>query len=132
MAHFVPDVFRDMHDSPLPPQGHRTSICLPFPNFTFYVSYLCYLFNCLPCMADTIWRKVMRLNVVTNNADEVLEALNYAFRSNVYGVRAYLANRPAKGIVEFDIVSDEPTCISVENLREILPFLRDDEIRIRV
>lgn len=74
----------------------------------------------------------MRLNIVTKDPDSVLDALNYAFRSNAYGVRAYLANRPAKGIVEFDIVSDEPACISVENLREILPFLREDEIRIRV
>ena len=74
----------------------------------------------------------MRLNIVTEDAARVLGALNYAFRLNSYGVRAYLANRPAKGIVEFDIVSDEPACLSVENLREILPFLKEDEIRIRV
>ena len=74
----------------------------------------------------------MRLNIVTDNENEVLESLNYAFRNNVYGVRAYLANRPAKGIVEFDICSDEPACIPIGLLREILPFLGEDEIRIRV
>lgn len=132
MMRYTRGFIRDLLISPLPLSGHRTSVPNEIPNFTFYVSYLRFLFNRLPRMADTIWRKVMRLNVVTDNVDEVLDALNYAFRNNVYGVRAYLANRPADDIIEIDICSDEPACIPISLLREILPFLRDDEIRIRV
>jgi hypothetical protein len=72
----------------------------------------------------------MRLNIVTDDTFCVHDALIKAFNNSTHGVRVYLANRPAKGIVEFDFVSSEPCCISLESIREALPFIEDYNIRI--
>lgn len=74
----------------------------------------------------------MRLNIVCNNAAEVVDALNYAFTPSAHGVRAYLANRPAKDIIEIDIVSDVPCCLSIESIKEALPFIAEWNIRVNV
>lgn len=72
----------------------------------------------------------MRLNIVTDDAIHVHDALIMAFHNSTHGVRVYLANRPAKGIVEYDFVCSEPCCISLESIREALPFIEDFNIRI--
>ena len=72
----------------------------------------------------------MRLNIVTDDAFGVHDELIKAFHNSIHGVRVYLANRPAEGIVEFDFVSDEPCCITLESIREALPCIRDFDIRI--
>lgn len=72
----------------------------------------------------------MRLNIVTDDAIRVHDALIQAFQHSTQGVKVYLANRPAKGIVEYDVVSDEPACISLESIREALPFKNEWDIRI--
>ena len=72
----------------------------------------------------------MRLNIVTNDAIKVHDALIRAFQNSENGIKVYLANRPAKGIVEYDFISSEPACISLENVKEALPFIHDWDIRI--
>lgn len=71
-----------------------------------------------------------RLNVVTDNEYYVHDCLLKAFLDSVHGVRVYLANRPAHGIVEFDFIADELCCISLEAIKEALPFIPDYNIRI--
>lgn len=74
----------------------------------------------------------MRLNIVTNDALRVHDALIDLCENSAQGIKVYLANRPAKGIVEYDFVSSEPACISLENIREALPFIHEWDIRIIV
>ena len=72
----------------------------------------------------------MRINVVTEHDTYVHDCLIKAFHNSVHGVRVYLANRPAKGIVEFDFVADDICCISLESIKEALPFIDDYNIRL--
>ena len=72
----------------------------------------------------------MRLNIVTNHEDYVMDCLVHAFANTEHGVRPYLANRPAKGIIEVDFVADDICCISLESVKEALPFLSDYDIRL--
>lgn len=74
----------------------------------------------------------MRLNIVTDDTFCVHDALIKAFNNSTHGVRVYLANRPAKGIVEFDFVSSEPCCIPLESIKAALPFIPENDIRIVV
>ena len=74
----------------------------------------------------------MRINVVTNEDYYVHDCLIQAFYGSPHGVRVYLANRPARGIVEYDFMSDEPCCISLESIKEALPFIPDFNIRLVV
>ena len=46
----------------------------------------------------------MRINVVTNDEFYAHDCLMKAFSNSQHGIRVYLANRPAKGIIEFDLV----------------------------
>lgn len=72
----------------------------------------------------------MRLNIVTNHEEYVIDCLVYAFANTAHGVRPYLANRPAKGIIEIEFMADDICCISLESIKEALPFLSDYDIRI--
>ena len=71
----------------------------------------------------------MRLNVVCDDAILVHQALIDAFEDSSHGIKVYLANRPAKGIVEFDFVADDICCISLEGIQEALYFIPDCCIR---
>ena len=72
----------------------------------------------------------MRLNIVTNHEDYVMECLVNAFANTQHGVRPYLANRPAKGIIEVDFVADDICCISLARIKDALHFLSDYDIRL--
>lgn len=72
----------------------------------------------------------MRINVVTYDALFAHDCLIEAFSNSQHGIRVYLANRPAKGIVEFDLVADDICCIPVESLYEALPHISRHDIRI--
>lgn len=72
----------------------------------------------------------MRVNIVTDDAYYTHDCLISAFANSSHGIRVYLANRPAKGIVEFDFVADDICCISIEGIREALPHIPDYNIRI--
>lgn len=74
----------------------------------------------------------LRLNIVTDDEYYVHSCLIHAFSSSSHGVKCYLANRPAEGIVEFDLVADERCCISLESVIEALPFLERWNIRFVV
>lgn len=72
----------------------------------------------------------MRINVVTNDEFYAHDCLMDAFSNSQHGIRVYLANRPAKGIVEFDFVSDYVCCIALESIYEALPHIPRHDIRI--
>lgn len=72
----------------------------------------------------------MRINVVTNDVYYAHDCLMEAFSNSQHGIRVYLANRPAKGIVEFDFVSDEICCITLESIYEALPYIPRHDIRV--
>ena len=72
----------------------------------------------------------MRVNIVTDDEYYCHDCLMQAFHGSQHGIRVYLANRPAKGIVEFDFVADDICCISIESIREALPHIPDYDIRI--
>lgn len=71
-----------------------------------------------------------RLNVVTDNEFEVHNCLVNAFAHTEHGIKVYLANRPGKGIVEFEFVADVPCCLSLESIKEALPMVADYNIRV--
>ena len=72
----------------------------------------------------------MRINVVTNNEYYCHACLIQAFHGSHHGVRVYLANRPAKDIVEFDFVADEICCITLESIYDALPHVPRHDIRV--
>lgn len=72
----------------------------------------------------------MRINVVTNDEFYAHDCLIKAFSNSQHGIRVYLANRPARGIVEFDFVADDICCIELESLYEALPHIPKHDIRI--
>lgn len=72
----------------------------------------------------------MRINVVTGDEFYVHDCLIKAFGDSQHGIRVYLANRPAKGIVEFDFVADDVCCISLESIYDALPFIPRWGIRV--
>lgn len=74
----------------------------------------------------------MILNIVTSDADYVLESLRDVLGQGANAPQFYLKNRPAKNIVEIEVVKSGYSCISLENLHEALPFLADYDIRILI
>lgn len=72
----------------------------------------------------------MRINVVTNDEYYALDCLNVAFQGSRHGIRVYLANRPAKGIVEFDFVADDICCIALESIYDALSHIPRWDIRV--
>ena len=74
----------------------------------------------------------MILNIVTDDVARVLNALRFELGQGVGSPSFYLKNRPAKNIIEIEVVSDGYACISLENLREALHFLEDYNIRILI
>lgn len=72
----------------------------------------------------------MILNIVTDDAERVLDALRYELGRGANSPRFFFKNRPARNIIEIEVVSDGYACISLENLHEALYFLSDYDIRI--
>lgn len=72
----------------------------------------------------------MRINVVTNDEFYAHDCLIKAFSDSQHGIRVYLANRPAKGIVEFDFVADDICCITLESIYDALPHIPRWDIRL--
>lgn len=74
----------------------------------------------------------MILNIVTDDVARVLNALRYELGQRAGSPRFYLKNRPARNIIEIEVVSDGYACLSLENLHAALPFLADYDIRILI
>ena len=74
----------------------------------------------------------LRLNIVTDDEYRVHSYLMNAFSHSYHGIRVYLANRPAKGIVEFDLVADDRCCITLESIKEALPDIEPWNVRFVV
>lgn len=71
-----------------------------------------------------------RLNVVYDDASEVLSALRAHLCGEGSPLMVFYANRQSSEIMEFDIMSDESCCVSLESIKEALPFVKDWNIRI--
>lgn len=74
----------------------------------------------------------MILNIVTKDADYVLECLRDVLGRGDNAPKFYLKNRPAAKIIEIEVVKEGYACLSLENLHEALPFLADWDIRILI
>lgn len=79
-----------------------------------------------------LFQVVMILNIVTSDAVYVLECLRDVLGQGANAPQFFLKNRPAKNIIEIEVVKEGYSCISLENLHEALPFLSDWDIRILI
>lgn len=94
----------------------------------FYVSSLCFICGRMAAL----FKVIMILNIVTSDAVYVLECLRDVLGQGANAPQFYLKNRPAKNIIEIEVIKDGYSCISLENLHEALPFLADYDIRILI
>lgn len=74
--------------------------------------------------------QTLRLNIVTKDSEGVFYELVNNLAAYHKGMQVYIANRPAKNIVEYDLVMTETTIISLENIREALMEIPDWDIRL--
>lgn len=77
-------------------------------------------------------RNRLRLNIVTNDTERVFQDLNRVFGKGGQGLQVTLANRVSQRIIEFDIQTDRWAVISLENIREAIPYVDDWDIRFCV
>ena len=74
----------------------------------------------------------LRINIVTNDVMRVFDDLVRVFGKGGQGHQVTFANRISRRIVEFDIQSDRWAVISLENIREAIPYVDDCDIRFCV
>lgn len=79
-----------------------------------------------------LFQVIMILNIVTSDPNYVLDCLRDELGQGANAPQFFLKNRPARNIIEIEVVKAGYACISLENLHEALPFLADYDIRILI
>lgn len=72
----------------------------------------------------------MILNIVTNTPVSTLNTLRNLFEDEFGNVKVFMKNRPAKNIMEYEIISNQPRVLSLENLLELTDEIEPHNIRI--
>lgn len=83
-------------------------------------------------MGLIIHQSIMILNIVTNTPVSTLNKLRDLFEDEFGNVKVFMKNRPAKNIMEYEIISNQPRVLSIENFLELTDEIELHNIRILI